>query len=166
MRLLKALPRVRSFYDINLREGHWNLPLVQRLSRLATIIKLNDTEAEVLFSLAFPAEPFSLDRFCMHWSSTYNVGTICVTLGAKGCAIYRQATLHHFPGFSVSVADTVGAGDAFAAGFLHGLGWRMESQVMFANALGAIVASRPGATPFWTVDECLQLAASRPTTIV
>jgi len=163
-RLVRKLPETRCFYDINLRTGHWNLPLVQRLSGFASVIKLNETEAEVLFALTLPSEPFSLERFCRHWSSTYGADTFCVTLGAKGCAIYQQARLQYFPGFSVNVADTVGAGDAFAAGFLHGLGlgWTIEKQAMFANALGAIVASRPGATPFWTVDECLQLAASPP----
>ncbi len=60
-----------------------------------------------------------------------------------------DGSLHVVQGFTVTVADTVGAGDAFAAGFLHGLdsGWPVERIACFANALGAIVASRPGATP-------------------
>jgi fructokinase len=165
IRLLSALPAARCFYDVNLRDTHWSLALVQRLSKLASIIKLNGTEAEVLFHLTFSSEPFSLERFCAYWSSTYDVDTICITLGADGCAVYNNDRLQRFRGFSVVIADTVGAGDAFAAGFLHahGLGWTMESQAMFANALGAIVASRRGATPPWTVDECLQLCCMSAT---
>ena len=53
-----ANPQARCFYDVNLREGHWNLDLVQRLSRLASIIKLNETEAETLFELSNGATPF------------------------------------------------------------------------------------------------------------
>jgi len=60
----------------------------------------------------------------------------------------------------------VGAGDAFAAAFLHGNieHWQIARQACFANALGALVASRAGATPAWTVEECLQLIAARGTT--
>jgi fructokinase len=53
------------------------------------------------------------------------------------------------------VADPVGAGDAFAAGFLHGLdgGWPAAKIAQLANRLGALVASRPGAIPDWRVEE-------------
>jgi fructokinase len=33
--MFEQLSGIRGFYDMNLREGHWNLPLVQRLSTLA-----------------------------------------------------------------------------------------------------------------------------------
>lgn len=152
----------KCFYDMNLRTGHWNLALVQRLSRLATVLKLNDVEAELLFQLTFSNRKFSLEEFCRHWSSTYGVNTICVTLGSKGCAVFTDGSLHTFPGYSVAIADTVGAGDAFAAGFLHGLhlGWPLERIAPFANALGALVASRPGATPPWTVSDIELIASS------
>jgi sugar/nucleoside kinase (ribokinase family) len=35
----------------------------------------------------------------------------------------------------------------------------------FANALGSIVASRPGATPAWTLEECLERAATSPVSL-
>jgi len=162
-RILERVPRVNCFYDMNLREGHWNLPLVQRLSRLAAILKLNDNEAEILFRLTCPDEEFSLEQFCRHWSETYGVGAICVTLGGQGCAIFKDNALQRFHGFTIKVADTVGAGDAFAAAFLHGfgLGWPVDEIATFANALGALVASRAGATPRWSVDECRALIAEQ-----
>lgn len=162
-RVLTANPQARCFYDVNLREGHWNLDLVQRLSRVASIIKLNETEAETLFELTNGATPFSLDVFCRFWSSTYGGQVICVTLGDKGCSIWGQGSLHSFPGYRVSVVDTVGAGDAFAAAFLHGheRDWPIEQTARFANALGALVASRAGAVPKWTIEECLRLIESR-----
>jgi fructokinase len=142
-----------------LRTGHWYLPLVLRLSGQASILKLNDAEAETLFEMTRPGEQFSLEQFSRYWSSTYNIETICITLGDKGCAVYRDNALQIFEGFSVKVADTVGAGDAFAAAFLHGhiQGWPLARQASFANALGALVASRAGATPAWTVEECQQM---------
>lgn len=155
LHLIRQCPAAKHFYDMNLRAGHWNFALVQRLSRIATVLKLNDTEAALLFHLTFGDRPFGLEEFCRHWSSTYGVKTICVTLGSKGCALFMDRCLHLIEGFPVTVADTVGAGDAFAAGFLHGLhsGWSVERIACFANALGALVASRPGATPAWTLDE-------------
>jgi fructokinase len=162
-RILQRLPGVKCFYDMNLREGHWNLPLVERLSALASIVKLNETEAETLFRLTQTSEEFSLERFCRYWSSTYSVETICVTLGSEGCAVFSEDTFQRFAGFTVIVVDTVGAGDAFAAAFLHGyeLQWPRARTAAFANALGALVASRAGATPAWTVDECQQLIAEQ-----
>ncbi len=58
-------------------------------------------------------------------------------------------------GYPVEVADTVGAGDAFAAAFLHGLinRWDLAEIARFSNRVGALVASRPGAIPDWTPAE-------------
>jgi fructokinase len=157
--LVENLPGIRCFYDMNLRDGHWNLALVRRLSALADVMKLNETEAKTLFQLTCPKEDFSLEHFCRTWSSSYKVETICVTLGGEGCAIYTRESFSEHPGFAVQVADTVGAGDSFAAAFLHTLsrGWPVSRQAAFANALGALVASRSGATPDWTIEECLGL---------
>jgi fructokinase len=161
-RLLAANPQARCFYDVNLREGHWNLKLVQRLSKLASIIKLNAAEAETLFELTNGTKLFSIDVFCRFWSSTYGGQIICITLGDKGCSVWRQDCLQSFPGHSVSVVDTVGAGDAFAAAFLHGYesSWSIERTARFANAVGALVVSRAGAMPNWNIGEILPLIES------
>lgn len=160
--IVRGTPGIRCFYDMNLRLGHWNLPLVQRLSAMATVLKMNDSEAEILFRLTLGPGTFSLERFCTYWSSTYGMEIICITLGSKGCAVYAGGELQTFDGYWVDVADTVGAGDAFSGAFLHGLDlcWPVERIASFANALGALVASRAGATPNWTSDECLRLIAS------
>jgi fructokinase len=161
LRLVENLPDTRRFYDVNLRAGHWTLALVEKLSAVADVLKLNHTEAEMLYELTLGKSGYSLERFCRHWASRYEIATICVTLGSDGCAIFAGDTLRSFDGFAVEVVDTVGAGDAFAAAFLHGLsaGWPLEKNATFANALGALVASRAGATPAWTVDECWNLIA-------
>lgn len=161
-RLLEANPGIRCFYDMNLRKGHWNLPLVQRLSRMASIIKLNETEAQELYERVNGPLPFSIEAFCKIWSSACGGEIFCVTLGSMGCAIWRSGDFQIFRGFAVPVVDTVGAGDAFAAAFLHGFqsGWPAARTASFANAAGAIVASRAGATPVWTMGECLQLIAA------
>ena len=59
----------------------------------------------------------------------------------------------------MDVADTVGAGDAFAAAFMHGLDadWPLLDIATFANRVGALVASRHGAIPDWTLEEVVRL---------
>ncbi len=161
--LAGRLKPARAFYDMNLRNGHWNLALVQRLSKLANVLKLNESEARTLFELTRNQQvSFSMEDFCASWASANGIDTICVTLGPAGCFVYDRGRLTRAPGYSVIVCDTVGSGDAFAAGFLHGyaLGWPMDRTATFANALGAVVASRAGATPNWTVDEIFALAAT------
>jgi len=161
--LAQRLKPARVFYDMNLRPGQWNLALVQRLSHLASVLKLNESEAETLFDLTRAGQTaFSMEEFCAGWASEYGVDVICVTLGPAGCLVYGDGQVTRAPGYSVTVHDTVGSGDAFAAGFLHGyaLGWPMARTAAFANALGAVVASRPGATPHWTMDEVFAMARS------
>lgn len=160
--LARHLPNAARFYDMNLRTGHWNLPLVQRLSALCSVLKLNEAEAETLFAVTRLGEAFSLETFCSSWASTYRIDRICVTLGPAGCLIYDGGALHRVPGYAVTVQDTVGSGDAFAAAFLHGTarGWPVVEAARFANALGSIVASRAGATPEWTVEEVIRRTGS------
>lgn len=161
--LASNLPDAKVFYDMNLRRGHWSLPLVKRLSRLATIVKLNESEAQTLHQLTQPKHiEFSFDSFCRAWASTYGIDVICVTLGGAGCVIYAQGKLLFVPGFKITVCDTVGSGDAFASAFLHGyaLGWPVQESARFANALGAVVASLAGATPEWTMDDISAMTAA------
>jgi fructokinase len=160
--LLQELKPARGFYDMNLRTGHWDLPLVQRLSAHASILKLNEAEAETLWSLSETgADEFSLEAFCGFWSAAYRIDVICVTLGPAGCLIFQRSGITRAPGYTVEVCDTVGSGDAFAAAFLHGYdqGWPMQQTARFANALGALVASRAGATPPWTPDEVVAMSS-------
>ena len=54
------------------------------------------------------------------------------------------------PGYPVEVANILGAGDAFAAGFLYGhlQGWGWRQAARLGNACGAIVVTRHGCANF------------------
>jgi fructokinase len=82
-----------------------------------------------------------------------------VTLGSRGCSLLAENLYVEEAGLNVDVADTVGAGDAFAAAFMHGLsvGRPLREIAKFANRIGALVASRHGAIPDWTLDEAAKL---------
>ncbi len=71
----------------------------------------------------------------------------------------------HVPPLSVEVVNGIGAGDAFGGALCHGLlaGWDTAAVMRFANAAGAIVASRLScADAMPTGDEVRQLLAEHP----
>ncbi len=157
LKLLQAVPAARRFYDVNLRDGNWSLGVVEQLSAQSTVLKLSDSEAEFLdAAVNAGGQGSSIEQFCRRWSEQYGCETICVTFGERGSAVFHRGEYCEVPAFKVQVSDTVGAGDAFSAAFLHGIGqgWDAVLTGKFANAVGALVASRAGATPEWHIDEC------------
>jgi fructokinase len=67
--------------------------------------------------------------------------------------------LYHHNGFKVKVADTIGSGDSFLAAILTNIIQQRtpEEALIFASALGALVASRSGGCPDYTIDEIHEL---------
>ena len=66
------------------------------------------------------------------------------------------------PAVEVEVVNGLGAGDAFGGALCHGLlaGWELERAVRFANAAGALSASRLGcADDMGTAEEIEALLA-------
>ena len=164
LKLLGATPTARRFYDVNLRDGNWSLGVVEQLSAKATVVKLSDSEAEFLdATVNAGGQGSSVEEFCRRWSEQYDCSLMCVTFGERGCAIFKDGVYCEIPGFKVEVVDTVGSGDAFSAAFLHSntQGWDAHRMGRFANAVGALVASRPGATPEWQVQECQNMLATQ-----
>ena len=73
---------------------------------------------------------------------------VLVTLGARGCALYRNGTVPlQWAGHAVRVADTIGAGDTFTGTLAMCLarGGTIESAVRWANAAAALAVTRHGA---------------------
>jgi fructokinase len=154
LKLIAALPNARRFYDVNLRDNSYHAPLVNELMSRATTVKLNDQEVETIQAM-FGWSYRSLEDFCRGGTKKFGWEAVCVTRGASGCALLVGGHYVEAKGYKVQVADTVGAGDAFAAAFVHGLGrgWNTLAIADFANRVGALVASHPGGTPRWTVEE-------------
>lgn len=76
------------------------------------------------------------------------VGVVALKMGDQGCYIRSADAELSIPIFRVNAIDALGAGDAFAAGFLAGLvnGWDLERTGEFANAVGAFCVTALGAT--------------------
>ncbi|HXB23069.1 MAG TPA: carbohydrate kinase [Candidatus Solibacter sp.] len=161
MSLLRSGRDARRFYDVNLRRGCYTPELVRELMAEATVIKLNQQEVgEIanMFGDSYPAVS-TLEDFCRRYTAQFEWEAICVTRGDQGCAVLMGGRYVESPAYPVRVIDAVGAGDAFSAAFVHGFSanWEPAEIADFANRVGAVVASRPGAIPNWTTEEALQL---------
>ena len=133
--------------DINLRPPHFSRALIEELLSKADILKLNDHEVALIANWYRTSDDIVeqvqliQDRFALE--------TILVTRGDKGALINHKGILATHSGYKVQVADTVGSGDAFLAGYLSktAAGSSTEDALTFANALGAFIATQTGACP-------------------
>lgn len=153
-KLLATKGGARRFYDINLRPSCYTPDLVRYLMPQGTVVKLNDEEVSMVDQMCGRSHS-KLEDFCRDYTALLGWEAVCVTRGAQGCVVLIGDEFIEAAGYGVKVADTVGAGDAFAAAFLHGIGsrWPARQIADFSNRLGALVASRPGAVPPWSADE-------------
>ncbi len=73
-------------------------------------------------------------------------GLIAVKLGAAGALAARGDELVRAPAMPVQVADAVGAGDSFDAGFLYGFlhGWPLPKTLRLAAVCGALSTRQAG----------------------
>ncbi|MFV2051891.1 carbohydrate kinase family protein [Aliiroseovarius sp. YM-037] len=133
---------------------------IDRMLALADIVKLSDEDLHWLMGDGTTEA---------HANTLLSRGPklVCITEGADGVTGYSGAHRIHVPAPSVTVADTVGAGDTFNAGLLaalHDVGALTksriaalsESDITNALALGAqtaaITVSRAGANPPWRTE--------------
>ena len=116
-------------FDVNLRPPDVHLETLRRGLEAATVVKVSDEElAEVTRSFDV-STLFDLGK---------DVEWVAVTHGSRG------AELRHRSGRSwmqlaaeVKVTDTVGAGDAFTAGLVHGLWHGVDGDIALAGAVSA-----------------------------
>lgn len=85
--------------------------------------------------------------------------------GGEGASIYtKDGQVYHASPFKIEVLNTLGAGDAFASGFLYGYlnNWGWLKSARMGNATGATVVTRQGcANDMPTLDEALSLVNSQ-----
>ena len=135
-------------FDVNLRKPHYQPERVCELMRRSDLVKLNDDELyELAAELGSPYH--GLEQNLHYLAQAVGAPHICVTLGAHGAIYYCNGQTHAHHGYRVQVADTVGAGDNFLAGFVYKLlsGASPADTLAFACAWGALAASHHGATP-------------------
>jgi ribokinase len=130
-------------------------PLPAEMLAATTILTPNETEAAVLASLPFPAGTPSdaeVDAWAREVSTrllAMGPKTILITLGERGAYLAGNGAGRRIAGFRVSAVDVTAAGDAFNGALAVALAEKksLDEAVRFANAAGALAATRPGAQP-------------------
>ena len=138
--------------DVNLRLPYDTEASVKPLLEKADIVKLNDDE--LLKITGWYNLSGTLEERIVSFGKLLGIETLIVTMGKNGAFVLHKNQLYHHQGFKVETEDSVGAGDAFLAGFLAAFfdGKDLDTALTEASAIGAFVASQPGATPHYTKE--------------
>lgn len=134
-------------FDVNLRFPFYSPDLIFSLLAKTHILKINEKELELLAGWTgitgdTPALLAALSR-------KYALPEILLTRGEHGAAVYAAGIYQTVDGIQTTVADTVGSGDAFLAGYLYARtrGASMHERLTAANQLAAWVTRSYGACP-------------------
>jgi len=147
------------FLDLNLRLHYFNNEVLRYSLKECDLLKLNDEEAaRVAGTFGFNG---SYDSLAQSLHEAFGIDLICITEGEKGAYLWSAEGWAYCRGYRVDVVDTVGAGDAFSAGLLHGHhnGLSLSEMGDFACRLGALIASRRGAVPQYVCNDIDALEA-------
>ena len=137
------------FFDINLRGTFYSKDLIQELLDMATVFKLNDEELVTLRDM-FRVPGATDDELCHWFMDQWHLDTIVLTAGNDYSTIYlADGQSSHLPTPEITVADTVGAGDAFSGTFAINrlLGASLTQSHRAAVNTAAFVCTQPGAWP-------------------
>lgn len=154
-RLLENSGDSLKFCDINLRKKCYDKSTVSFSLEKSHALKMNEEEAHQLarlFELSYQSLPHLCGELLKRWELRYCL----VTLAEYGAyALSEKGEEIYVPGYKIDLADSLGAGDAFAAGFIHGIlrGASLARACSLGNILGALVAAKKGATPEVTEEE-------------
>ncbi|MCQ4198523.1 5-dehydro-2-deoxygluconokinase [Streptomyces sp. NPDC058783] len=130
-------------FDLDWRPMFWTDPdrarpyYAEALAH-ATVAVGNLDECEIATGVREP-------RACAEALLAAGVELAVVKQGPKGVlAVHRDGRSAEVPPVPVEVVNGLGAGDAFGGSLCHGLlsGWELERIMRYANAAGALVASR------------------------
>jgi len=129
---------------------------------LCDIITPNETEAEMLTGQS--VETIEDAKAAAQILREKGVGTVILTLGARGALLVDAERELHVPAFSLGpVVETTGAGDAFNGGFAAALaeGQSIEAALCFGCATAGISVTRAGAAASMPTRSEIEAALSQ-----
>lgn len=141
-------PDTRCLYDVNLRPKCFNPQIVRKSLQQADHVKLSEQELAILQDMfAWRAAPADAVQQLMEENELL---TLALTRGEAGSELFTDRGHFTAPAVRpVKVADTVGAGDAYAAVLIAGLlrGWQPERMLRTAAEFAARICEIEGAIP-------------------
>ena len=138
--------KLKIFLDVNLRAPWWQKEEVCDWLKRAHWVKMNLEELQLLGEKSAASIKEQMERL----QTTYGIEQLIVTRGAEGTTIRTDAGALHslVPEKALHLVDTVGAGDAFSAVYIHGLkaGWPVAENLQRAQQFASKVIGLRGAT--------------------
>ncbi|MBP1662950.1 MAG: hypothetical protein H6Q19_90 [Bacteroidetes bacterium] len=148
-RFLDCLPDTAlKIFDINLRQHFYTLELIEHALNRCNILKINDEEILLVGEL-FGWQSKTELEICNQLLHSPNLDIVVLTKGAEGSYVVTNNETSFKPTPLVEVADTVGAGDSFTAGFVAAIlnGQSISQAHELAVDVSAFVCTQNGAMP-------------------
>ncbi len=155
-------PTLTVSFDVNHRPRLWErgkaAPRLLELARLADIVFVGRDEAEELWGTSTAVDVRSL---------LPDVDRLVVKDAEHGATEFHGDDAEYVPAPTVEVVEPVGAGDAFAAGYLAGdlrgldAHRRLRLGHLCAGRVLRVVGDLADPPPKWQVDELLQVSDDR-----
>lgn len=148
---LDAMPKgedILKVFDINLRQTFFTKEIICESLNRCNILKINDEEL-VTLSRLFGYPGIDLQDKCWILLGKYNLKMLILTCGVNGSYVFTPGNVSFQSTPKVEVADTVGAGDSFTAGFISSIikGKSVEEAHETAVRVSAYVCTQNGAMP-------------------
>src|SRR5262249_21784655 len=144
-------------FDINYRQKLWSeavarevlTPLIQEVD----LLLCGQADAQRVFGCT--GTPEQVVQALAEQSQAKNV---VVTLGDRGALAWDGVHFHQEEAIPVEVIDRIGAGDALAAGVIHGwLEGNLPQGLRYGVVLAALILSQHGDMLITTKDELMSL---------
>lgn len=135
-------------FDVNLRPPFIDIELIKTLLHKSDIVKINKSELQQIID--FTNEKFDTEEEAVQFiQKNFNIEEVVLTKGSDGARYFVNDKNYTFAALPITVADTVGSGDAFLSGFISKRirNENPEEILKQAIALGAFITSKSGACP-------------------
>lgn len=149
LRFLELLPEdALKVFDINLRQHFYSKEIIDNSLKHSNILKINDDEVVIVAEL-YGWNGLKEADICRKLVEMYHLKLVILTKGTNGSYVITSGEEFFRPTPKVTVADTVGAGDAFTAGFVASLlrGKTIPEAHKTAVEVSAFVCTQHGAMP-------------------
>ncbi|MCS3869706.1 fructokinase [Chryseobacterium ginsenosidimutans] len=141
-------------FDVNFRPPFTEVELIKTLLQKADIVKMNKAELKQI--LEFIGKEYNNEEESVAFlQNHFDIKEVILTKGSKGAKYFVGDKNYSFEAVPITVADTVGSGDAFLSGFISKRikNENPEEIIKQSISLGAFITSKSGACPDYEYSE-------------